>query len=71
MIRKMPTIRAIPANTSRKVCRKPRIRSRLSLLFLTLASPVRATTPAGSTFWAALASSAWETPFAAVSDTLL
>ncbi len=65
MMRKTPTTSEIPANTSRNVCRKPRISSRVSWFFLTYSSPVRASTPAGSTFWAASASCCCETPSAA------
>ncbi len=43
--------------------------SSVALFFFTTASPVRATTSAGSTFWAAAASCVWVTPGAAVSDT--
>ena len=35
MMMNTPTIRETAAKTSRKVCRKPRISSRLSLFFLT------------------------------------
>ena len=68
MIMKMPTTRETPAKTSRNVCRKPMISSRLSWLVLTYSSPVRATTPFGSSSCAASRSCTWLTPGAALSE---
>jgi hypothetical protein len=71
MMMNEPTTRDTAAKTSRKVLRKPRICSMPSLVVSTTSSPVRASTPSGSTRCAASASRAWLTPSAALSEMLL
>ncbi len=70
-IRNVPTTMATAANTSRKVLMKPRYFPMALLVSSAHASPVRTTTPGGTTAAAASRSSVWDTPSAVVSEMLV